>query len=204
MNQIIVKMTNELNDDQKKQVAVMYYKAFVLKFTSLWLFSSKEEEATKVLVKSIAYENGIYAIDEKNQVLGFTGLEIGNKYYTALTYAPFREAYSVFASGWRHVAYAIYRIFHSSNKENSLHIDPIVVSENARGMGIGSKLFDAVFEKAKKLGLSRVVLEVVDTNPKAHALYKRLGFRAYKAQNLGLLTYRAGFKKIYCMEKILG
>lgn len=200
MENLEIKVINQLSEDQKKQVARMYYNAFVPKFTTLWMFSANVEEAEKVLERSIEYNSGFYAIDENDDVLGFVGVENGEQYFTSLSYRAFRAAYSVFGSLWRSAAYRIYRMFHGGNGRKVLHIDPIVVSEKATGRGIGSKLLDVVLSEAKKIGLPKVILEVVDTNQKAKKLYERLGFRVYKTENLGVLTESAGFSKVYCME----
>ena len=199
-NNIII--TNIIKDEHKDKVARLYFQAFQLKFSHLWLFTKDEEKAAIVLKDSIPYREGLYALSN-NEVLGFVGLEKGNGYYTHLSFQGFKEAFGLLGAMWRYAAYWIFRLFHPMHKNDVVHIDPIVVSDEARGMGIGTKLIEAVFEQAKRMRKKKVVLEVVDTNPMAKKLYEKLGFRVVKAEKLSFFTKDAGFEKVYHMEKVL-
>ncbi len=57
-----------------------------------------------------------------------------------------------------------------------LYVDWVAVAPQARGRGVGSKLLAFADEVAQDRGLSAVALDVVDSNPRAQALYCRLGF----------------------------
>lgn len=197
-----INITNSIHEVQKIEVAKMYYHAFIKKFSSLWLFAKNEAQAVTVLRQSLRYENGLYVLSN-NRVLGFVGLEKGDSFFAPLKYSAFLEAFGFLSATWRYVAYGIYRLFHGDIKNDAVHIDPIVVSSDARGMGIGTKLFEAAFELTKRLNRKKVILEVVDTNPKAKKLYERLGFQVVKEENTALLTKNAGFEKVFHMEKIL-
>ena len=54
-------------------------------------------------------------------------------------------------------------------------IHDVAVHPDARGMGVGTKLLDAVQDEAKKMGCSKITLEVREDNP-AQNLYEREGF----------------------------
>lgn len=56
------------------------------------------------------------------------------------------------------------------------YLDSIGVDPGARSMGIGSKLFQAMLEKASAEGFRVAGLIVDEDKPKAEALYLRLGF----------------------------
>ncbi|TWO19588.1 GNAT family N-acetyltransferase [Campylobacter hyointestinalis] len=60
--------------------------------------------------------------------------------------------------------------------KNELYIDSLAVSIDYRGQKIATKLISAVFERAKKLGLSRVSLIVDIKKPKVKRYYESLGF----------------------------
>ena len=47
------------------------------------------------------------------------------------------------------------------------------------GLGIGRKMLETVLDAAKKVGYEQAELEVVSTNERAIALYKKLGFVKY-------------------------
>lgn len=51
----------------------------------------------------------------------------------------------------------------------------VAVHPDARGMGVGTKLLDAVHTEAEKMGCSKITLEVREDNP-AQNLYEREGF----------------------------
>ncbi len=56
------------------------------------------------------------------------------------------------------------------------YLDSIGVDPQMRSRGIGSMLFEAAFDRARRLGFSKVGLIVDIDKPKAEALYLRLGF----------------------------
>jgi ribosomal protein S18 acetylase RimI-like enzyme len=59
-------------------------------------------------------------------------------------------------------------------------LDTIAVDEAYRGHGIGSKLLESLPTIAKKSGKKVIGLSVDDANPKAKALYERVGFKGVK------------------------
>ena len=61
-------------------------------------------------------------------------------------------------------------------EEGEYYLDSIGVDPAMRSHGIGSRLFEAVLEKAHRLGFARAGLIVDFDKPKAEALYRRLGF----------------------------
>ena len=58
-----------------------------------------------------------------------------------------------------------------------LYLDSLAVEPSSRGKGIASKLIEASVDKARKMGLPFTGLLVDTSNPRAEALYTRLGFR---------------------------
>ena len=195
-------ITHTLNQKQKNQVSSLYFQAFPAKFSAIWVFTKDEEKAVSLLTQSINFSSGLYAISNK-KVLGFIGLETGNNYYTNFKLKAFTHTFGIIQGTLRHIGYHIYRIFHGKTPNNSLHIDPIAVSSEARGMGIGTKLFKATFKYAQILKKESIILEVVDTNPRAQNLYEKLGFTVKREENTRLLTKRANFEKVIHMEKRL-
>lgn len=70
-----------------------------------------------------------------------------------------------------------YRYFESRGIDH-LYVDRIVVADGARGLGIGSQLYDSVFDRARGEGRQEVTCEVnLDPpNPESLAFHARLGF----------------------------
>jgi ribosomal protein S18 acetylase RimI-like enzyme len=73
-------------------------------------------------------------------------------------------------------------------------MDGIFVSASARGQGVGTMLLDAVRVKAIDFGLARIRLDVIDSNPRARALYERQGFVALETSETGLFRHVFGFR----------
>ncbi|MDM8212306.1 GNAT family N-acetyltransferase [Enterococcus hirae] len=57
------------------------------------------------------------------------------------------------------------------------YLDTLIVSRNARGHGIGTKLLQAVPQVASASGKHLVGLNVDQKNPKAEKLYRQMGFQ---------------------------
>ncbi|MEV0072390.1 MULTISPECIES: GNAT family N-acetyltransferase [unclassified Amycolatopsis] len=63
------------------------------------------------------------------------------------------------------------------SREGELEFRMLAVAGSARGRGIGEALTRAVLERARELGLGKVVLSSLDRMRTAHRLYERIGFR---------------------------
>ena len=61
-------------------------------------------------------------------------------------------------------------------EDGEYYIDSLAVSSNFRGKGIATGLLKAAIEHGKELGIPSTGLLVDKGNPKAEALYTRLGF----------------------------
>lgn len=62
-------------------------------------------------------------------------------------------------------------------RPQQLLLEGLAIEPNARGKGVGTRLQEAVDERARDLGRTEIILEVVDANPRAKALYERHGYR---------------------------
>lgn len=65
--------------------------------------------------------------------------------------------------------------------ERTGEIKRMYVLPEGRGQGIGRAVLDALEAEARKLGLSRLVLETGERQPEAIAVYERAGFRRIPA-----------------------
>jgi len=77
-------------------------------------------------------------------------------------------------------------LFHRSTwtPESYCYLQDLFVAENARGLGAGRALIEAVYQRAKLAGASRVYWLTHTTNTQARALYDQV------AENLGFIQYR--------------
>ena len=73
-------------------------------------------------------------------------------------------------------------------------MDGICVDADARGCGLGTALLQAIKDDARAQGKTAVRLDVIDTNPRARALYEREGFDAIGTETLGPFSLIFGFR----------
>lgn len=85
----------------------------------------------------------------------------------------------------------------------ALYVDSIAVSPEARGTGVGSLLLAEADAIALERGMKWVDLDVIDINPRARALYERLGYEVQATRSTGPLARLYGFKKYHFMRKSL-
>lgn len=64
---------------------------------------------------------------------------------------------------------------YSTWKGGILHLEDLIVSENSRGLGLGTQLLNAVVSYGQQLGVKRVSWEVLDWNDPAIAFYESKG-----------------------------
>lgn len=69
--------------------------------------------------------------------------------------------------------FALYYIRYSTWKGQCLYLEDFLVTENARGKGIGKMLFDKVVHECKEKGFKRMVWQVLEWNEPAINFYKK-------------------------------
>lgn len=85
-------------------------------------------------------------------------------------------------------------------ERGELRVDGIAVSPEARGMGIGTRLLEEVATIAREDGFRWVRLDVVDVNPRAQALYERVGYRVTEVQSFRYMRRLVGYGGMTSME----
>ena len=71
------------------------------------------------------------------------------------------------------IGLALYYIRYSTWKGQCLFLEDFLVTEKARGKGIGKLLFDKVIEECKEKGFKRMVWQVLEWNEPAINFYKK-------------------------------
>ncbi len=74
----------------------------------------------------------------------------------------------------RVIGFALYYIRYSTWKGQRMYLEDLLVTEQARGKGIGKLLFDALVQEAKDKQLNGIVWQVLDWNEPAINFYKKL------------------------------
>src|SRR5215831_2878549 len=71
------------------------------------------------------------------------------------------------------LGFALYYVRYSTWKGQRMYLEDIVVTESARGRGIGKKLFDVLVEEAKEKKFKGIVWQVLEWNEPAINFYKK-------------------------------
>ena len=79
----------------------------------------------------------------------------------------------------------------------------IALVEKVWGQGIGSAMFEILFEKAKEVGYVQMELDVVARNERAIALYEKMGFEKCGLKPRAFLQKDGTFDDEYFMVKLL-
>jgi len=73
------------------------------------------------------------------------------------------------------LALAVYRHYLNTFDTVRFEIDDLIVDENERNHGLGTRLFRHVIEQAKQCGVSQILVHCDSTNTDAHRFFFRLG-----------------------------
>jgi len=193
MQKLNIEIADSINKNQRIRAIEILYYAFEQKIRAL---IKSKEKALAIYNKSLKNDQVFYALLDGN-VVGLIGLQYGNKTFLELKYRDLRKYFSPLKS---YFIYRIYKLTSPKIKDDVLRIDSIAVDKSFRSLGIGTQLINKVFEFAKNKGFKEIILEVINTNPKAKTLYERIGFKEKKIVRYYFLTRSAGFSSEYLMS----
>jgi GNAT superfamily N-acetyltransferase len=71
------------------------------------------------------------------------------------------------------LGFALYYVRYSTWKGQAMYLEDILVTEAARGKGIGKLLMDKLIEEAKEKGFTRIIWQVLEWNEPAINFYKK-------------------------------
>jgi GNAT superfamily N-acetyltransferase len=69
--------------------------------------------------------------------------------------------------------FALYYIRYSTWKGQAMYLEDILVTESARGKGIGKLLMDRLIEEAREKGFNRITWQVLEWNEPAINFYRK-------------------------------
>lgn len=194
----MIEITETVPENQRQRAGEIYYEAFRRKLQPL---VGKPASTRRVLASGFALDMAIGAFSEGN-LLGLAGLHSFAGIFSRVElndclkqFGPLRGLY----------AWSVLNLFGAGAKcpPGHLRIAAIAVDEKARGQGLGSRLLETVFDKARREGFKAVRLEVVDTNLRAKKLYQNLGFVVVETHAYPITSGWLGFAKEYVMVKTL-
>lgn len=193
MQKLNIEIADSINKNQRIRAIEILYYAFEQKIRAL---IKSKDKALAIYNKSLKNDQVFYALLDGN-VVGLIGLQYKNRTFLEFKYRDLRKYFNPLQS---YFIYKIYKLTSPKIKDDVLRIDSVAVDTSCRSLGIGTQLINKVFEFAKNKGFKEVVLEVINTNPKAKELYERIGFKEEKIVRYYFLTRSAGFSSEYIMS----
>ncbi len=186
-----VRILTGLPAGQEQAAARLYWQAFGAKLGKLM---GPQVRAERFFTETVSHDRVLAAL-EGDRLLGIAAFSKGGRGFSA---GGLKELWQHYGPGtlWRAVPLAL---LERKAPADTLQMDGVCVAAQARGKGVGTALFGALFDFAAARGLNKVTLDVIDTNSRARALYERLGFRAVREQGTGPLRPLLGFKSATTM-----
>ena len=180
----------------KSSAAELFLDALGEKFIPIL---GKDDRAKQLIESSIEVSSCVSA-EEDGKLLGVLAIQTMDGSFFNPSLKELIFSYGLF----RAIAKAInLSMLKHNTKVSELYVEAVAVTEFARGKGIGTKLFDSMIKFAKNKGYSHITLQVIDTNPRAKELYKRIGFSVIKKSRMWPFNKLVGwpFDEVFLMKK---
>lgn len=177
-------------------VAQLYWGAFGGK---LGRVMGPEAKALRFIESVLRADHGISAYDG-DQLLGVVGFKTHKGSLVGGGWDDMVRVYGWLGSAWRAL---LLELLERDTENQRFLMDGIFVAEHARGRGVGTALLAAIEAEARSRGYSELRLDVIDSNPRARALYERLGYEPVHTDQLGPLRWVFGFASSTTMVKTL-
>lgn len=186
-----------LADRHRDQAALLYMEAFR---PLLQPFLGDGPRALDLLARSL---NPTHAIVAKRggQLAGLAGIQDSGGSLLDIGLSAMIRSYGLAGGGLRYLGMAL--LLSRSRQPGTLLMDGIAVAPEYRGQGIGTQLLQAVCEHARERFFNDVRLDVLDSNPRARALYERQVFVAVKERSYPFLQRFFGFSAVTEMRRPL-
>jgi ribosomal protein S18 acetylase RimI-like enzyme len=189
-----------LPDELRDQAVEIFEDAFGEKMRMV----VRDTDSRKAFMRR-AYVAGNCVIARRGDtLLGLAGLSTKGQPYegglmgSTWDFRPYRDTL-----GWLGALWAVWgnRLADHRPKSDEIYVDGIAVAPQARGLGVGSRLLDEITSIARASGKRFVRLDVIDRNPRAQALYERLGFTVTRVQSFRYKERWVGFGAMISMEQ---
>ncbi|MCX7561053.1 GNAT family N-acetyltransferase [Sulfitobacter sp. F26204] len=180
-------ITKGFMPQERQRVAALYWQAFAAKLIHVL---GPPPKALEFIAAQLNPDFALVARGPVGDILGVAGFKTAKGGLIGGEMADLAEVYGWFSALWRGPLLAL---IERDLARDILLMDGICVASAARGTGIGTALLRAIKDEAVAQGLGSVRLDVIDSNPRARALYEREGFVATGQETLGLLRPVFGF-----------
>lgn len=157
--------------------------------------------AENYIAENIDRERCLVAIED-GVLVGVLGIKTYDGGFISPTTASMIREYGVIGGIYR--LGGLMLLDHTTTPEE-WYVDGVAVSEKMRGRGIGTGLIGCMERTALGHGIGKITLSVINTNPRATELYRRLGYTETHRESLWPFNhiYRLPFSHATTMEKLL-
>ena len=180
----------------RRRAAELYEEAFRQKFLPI---VRSREKIIEILADSIQPELAVVAL-EGDRLVGLAGFyHKGNSFTGGMSTSVITKHLGLIRGLWSTALLGI--LYSRKVTEGELWMDGIVVDQEIRGRGVGTKILEKLSEFAKDSRYETIRLEVIDTNTRARKLYGSQGFIELETQHYPYLKPFFGFSASTTMVK---
>jgi len=191
-----IHVSHGFEESERERVGSLYWEAFRRKLRPAFTNDATGLQTTQAAIRS----DRMLVARIEGEVAGVCGYYERGVGAGDLSWSALRTRLSLVAAIR---AVLVLSVLSQRERGNALVLDGICVHSDKRGRGVGTVLLDAAVDHARSRSLQAVQLSVVDTNPRAEALYLRLGFQTIDTGSLDLLAPLYGFDRHTTMERRL-
>jgi len=193
-----VKVTPGFSEAHRAEVAELFWQAFEGK---LMTPLGPREKALRFITPNLSRSFAFSACAPDGSLLGVAGIKTDKGGLLTGGLGDLNTIYGRIGGLWRGV---LLEQFERPVAPGTLLMDGIFVKDSARGQGVGTELLKAIIWTAEMNGYKDVRLDVIDSNPRARALYERRGFEPAGTVSTGMLAPLMGFKTATTMLRTVG
>ncbi|MFD9353508.1 GNAT family N-acetyltransferase [Streptomyces sp. NPDC060031] len=176
----------------ERRAAELYWDAFGRK---LGPALNPPDKAVPFIAAHLNADRAVCALLD-GQLVGLAGYQLGGRALTGGSASAVLRVYGHLRGLHRLLLLAL---FERHPTPGQLVMDGIAVDPAIRGRGVGSLLIEEVAAVAAEQHCREIRLDVIDTNPRARALYERRGFTAVHTQRTPYLRGLLGFGAVTTM-----
>ena len=184
-----------LNPDDRQRAAEIIYDAFRRKLRAM----GSPANLVPAMAKALNAGRAICALLD-GRLVGILGVDYGGQNLLVPNWRAFCHDFGLLRGTLDTLLISLIAL---RVKRDGLYISSLAVDPAYRGQGIGTQLLSAAEALGRELGVSRVSLDVVDSNARARALYKRCGYCCVKRHRFPFTRRLMGFSYSDTMVKRL-
>ena len=190
-----MKIITGIPDANRAEAAALYWEAFGEK---LGFVLGPKYRALMYITSVMRGDHGICAHDDQGRLVGVAGFKT---MHGALVGGGFWELQRVYGWVGASIRILLLAALEKDTDNERFVMDGIFVATEARGQGVGTALLHAMAQEAKRRGYRQVRLDVVDSNPRAKALYLHEGFTEVSTRSIGIMRIIFGFSSATTMVR---